>query len=128
MSENLNVLSAKVGEANRAVSTAMSNANVAMDAVQQTLYRQKHLADLVSRMQNRELENHELDMGAVLYELGVIAGRCPGIGSVESYLAEHHRLNAIVVQEFAELYEVVEKLRGLEAASVDPDGSATETP
>ena len=122
MSENLNVLSEKVGEANRAARSATGNAAVAMDLVSQTLHRQKHIADLRSR-----LANDTITKEVAVHEMDVIAGRCPSINTVEHYLEEQHRLTNIMRQEFDELYEVVEKLRGLESASVDPDGSATES-
>jgi hypothetical protein len=121
MSENLNVLSEKVGEVNRAVSTALSNASVAMDGVMQTLHRQQH----VERLMN-DLQNGRLSLANAHGELEVLAGRCPSILSSKSSLDEHYRNLGIVAAEFKELYELVEKLRGLEAASVDPDGSATE--
>lgn len=121
MSDNLNVLSEKVGEVNRAVQSALGNASVAMDGVGQTLHRQKHIADLRHRLAVDAITKDD-----AVYELDVIAGRCPSIDASQVYLNEHYRLCGIVKEEVKELYELVEKLRGLEAASVDPDGSATE--
>ena len=121
MSDNLNVLSEKVGEVNRAVQSALGNASVAMDGAMQTLHRQQHIARLMT-----ELRDGRLSMPNVQGELEVIAGRCPTIQASQAYIDEHYRNLGIVKEEIKELYELVEKLRGLEAASVDPDGSAME--
>jgi hypothetical protein len=120
MSTNLNTLSEKVGDVNRAVQSALGNASVALDGVSQTLHRQQHLARLMT-----DLREDRLSVGNVLGELEVLVGRCPSIHATQAYLDEHYRHLGIVKTEIKELYELVEKLRGLEAASVDPDGSPT---
>lgn len=121
MSTNLNGLTEKVGEVNRAAAAMMSNANAAMDGVAQTIYRQKHIESLMAK-----IRSGEIGLSQCVGELEVIAGRCPSTSSMEGYLSEHHRQVGIVTREFSELYEAVEKLRGLEAASVDPDGEPTD--
>lgn len=123
MSENMNTLTEKIGEVSRAVNTMGSTAINAIDSTEQTRMRQEHIAALSERLRRGDFKNPETgdinaaNVGQLQHELDTIAGRCPSIDSMRKFDGDFRDAARIASAEMGELYEVVEKMRDLDAAT-----------
>lgn len=123
MSENMNTLTEKIGEVSRATNTMASAAINAIDSTEQTRMRQEHIAALSERLRRGDFKNpetggiDEANVGQLQHELDTIAQRCPSIESMKTHDGDFRNAARIASAEMGELYEVVEKMRDLDAAT-----------
>ncbi|MGB5812041.1 MAG: hypothetical protein WBG86_16010 [Polyangiales bacterium] len=119
MSNNMNMLTDKVGEVARSVNALTSEGINSIDSTEQTRMRQEHLGHLSQSLRNGEFtaQDGTVNVGAIIGELDTIASRCPSVDAMKTYASEFRRKQGIVQAEMGELYEVVEKMRDLDAAS-----------